>query len=203
MVYETRASLIMNREELLKGKETQGLHERLFELHNTLGEGFTEQFNRSLPFNDELFDRWDRAKKLGFGEGSSIYDSSYVFGKVKVGKNTWIGPFTIIDGSGELEIGNYCTISAAVHIYTHDNISKTLTAGKQPIEHKPVFIGDCTYVGPQSVITKGVTIGKNCIVGAGSFVNTSLPSYSVAYGTPAKVIGTVVLAEDAFYIQYL
>jgi len=193
----------MNREKLLSGEEIRDFHKNLSELHHTLGQGFMEQFNRSLPFNDELFDRWDRAKKLGFGEGSSIYDSSYVFGKVKVGTNTWIGPFTIIDGSGELKIGDHCTISAAVHIYTHDNIGKTLTAGKQPIEHNPVFIGNCTYVGPQTVITKGVTIGDYCIIGAGSFVNTSLASFSVAYGTPAKVIGTVVLVEDAFQIQYL
>lgn len=193
----------MNREELLKGKEIQELHERLSQLHNTLGQGFMEQLNRSLPFNDELFDRWERAKELGFGEGSSIYDSSYVFGKVKVGKNTWIGPYTIIDGSGGLEIGNHCTISAAVHIYSHDNILKTLNGGKQPIDRKPVLIGNCTYIGPQTVITKGVTIGDHCLIGAGSFVNKSLASFSVAYGSPAKVVGTVVLKENTFHIQYL
>jgi acetyltransferase-like isoleucine patch superfamily enzyme len=161
-----------------------------------------EQFTRSLPFADEVFDRWERAKELGFGDGSSIYDSSYVFGKVKVGKNTWIGPFTIIDGSGELAIGDNCTISSSVHIYTHDNIAKTVTGGKQGIQQNPVLIGNCTYIGPQTVITKGVTIGDSCIIGACSLVNKSLPSFSVAYGTPAKIVGTVVLKEDTYQIEY-
>src|SRR5437868_3581131 len=114
----------MDRKKALSDKSSNKIFESLNELHNDLGGAFSEQFNRSLPFNDEIFDRWERAKKLGFGNGSSIYDSSYVFGNVKVGMNTWIGPFTVIDGSGELSIGNHCTISAGVHIYTHDNIAQ-------------------------------------------------------------------------------
>src|SRR4030095_3957719 len=102
----------MDRKKALKNKESNKIFESLNELHRDLSSAFSQQFNRSLPFSEEIFDRWERAKKLGFGEGSSIYDSSYVFGEVKVGKNTWVGPFTIIDGSGKLEIGDHCTISA-------------------------------------------------------------------------------------------
>src|ERR1019366_8652869 len=72
---------------------------------------FLKEINRSLPFADLLFDRWERAKMLGFGEGTSVYDSTHVFGDVQVGKNTWIGPFTILDGSGGLTIGDNCSIS--------------------------------------------------------------------------------------------
>ena len=50
-----------------------------------------KEFNRSLPFADYIVDRWEKAKLLGFGEGSSIYDSSLVLGTVKVGVKTWIG----------------------------------------------------------------------------------------------------------------
>jgi acetyltransferase-like isoleucine patch superfamily enzyme len=192
----------MNRNELLNNKEINNFYKNLYELHNVFGQGLKEQFNRSLPFTDELFDRWERAKNLGFGEGSSIYDSSYVFGNVKVGTNTWIGPFTVIDGSGSLQIGDHCTISAGVHIYTHDNILQTITGGKQPAERQKVSIGNCTYIGPKSIISKGITIGDHCIIGAASFVNKSLPSFSVAHGTPAKVAGTVVLEKDSFHIRY-
>ncbi len=76
-----------------------------------------EKWQRTLPFGDYIVDRWKKAECLGFGEGSTIYDSSLVFGDVKVGKNTWIGPFTILDGSGGLEIGSNCSISAGVQIY--------------------------------------------------------------------------------------
>jgi len=43
-----------------------------------------EQFRRSLPFQDAMFDRWERARLLGFEEGVSIYNSALVFGDVRV-----------------------------------------------------------------------------------------------------------------------
>lgn len=193
----------MDRKKILNGKGSNKTFESLNDLHNDLSKAFSDQFDRSLPFNEEVFDRWERAKQLGFGEGSSIYDSSYVFGKVKVGSNTWIGPFTIIDGSGGLYISNNCTISAGVHIYTHDNIGKTITGGKKEIERQPVSIGECTYIAPNVIVQKGITIGKHCIVGANSFVNKSLPDYSVAVGSPVKIIGKVVIKDENFFIEYL
>ncbi|MBS1920195.1 MAG: acyltransferase [Bacteroidetes bacterium] len=192
----------MDRKKVLANTGAENLFNSLGDLYKELDDAFINQFDRSLPFTDSLLDRWDRAKKLGFGEGSSIYDSSFVFGKVKVGVNTWIGPFTIIDGSGNLSIGNNCTISAGVHIYTHDNVGRTITGGKIPIMHDPVEIGDCTYIAPQVVIQKGVRIGKHCIIGANSFVNSSIPDFSVAVGSPAKITGRVVIENDHFSIEY-
>ena len=58
----------------------------------------TKHDNRVLPIGDYISDRWEKAKYLGFGENSSIYDSSLVLGTVQVGKDCWIGPFTILDG---------------------------------------------------------------------------------------------------------
>mgnify|MGYP003351887026 FL=1 len=87
-------------------------------------------FDRSLPFADAQFDRWERAKLLGFGDKTSIYDSSFIFGDVKVGFETWIGPFTLLDGSGGgLTIGDHCSISAGVHIYTHDTVLWAVSGG--------------------------------------------------------------------------
>ena len=79
----------------LNDKELQELFRLLNKLKNSFDGEFLKQYNRSLPFADMLFDRWERAKLLGFGEGTSIYDSCVVLGNVKVGKNTWIGPNTL------------------------------------------------------------------------------------------------------------
>ena len=147
-----------------------------------------KRFNRVLPSNELFTDRWEKAKYLKFGMGSSIYDSSLVFGDVKVGESTWIGPFTIIDGTAGLEIGSHCAISSGVHIYTHDASKHTVTGGKVPFEYAPVKIGNYCYIGPNTVITKGVEIGSNCIIGANSFVNKSFPDYSKLAGNPAKII---------------
>jgi len=193
----------MDRKEALqKDYNAASLFGELMNMHQKLDNAFLAQFNRSLPLPDEIVDRWDRARKLGFGEGSSIYDSSYVFGNVKVGKQTWIGPFTIIDGSGGLEIGAHCTISAGAHIYTHDNVAQTITGGVSPIERQPVRIGDCSYIGPNAVIRKGVSIGSCCVIGTGSFVTRDIPSNSIVAGVPGKIIGTTKIEEGKLVLEY-
>lgn len=149
-----------------------------------------EKYTRTLPFGDYVVDRWEKAKELGFGEGTSIYDSSLVLGNVKVGTHTWIGPFTILDGSGGgLEIGSHCSISAGVQIYTHDTVERSLSGGVAPITHAPTHIGSNCYLGPNVVIAKGVTIGDKVIIGANSLVLRDIPSGSKAYGTPCRILG--------------
>jgi len=144
------------------------------------------QYNRVLPLGDYCVDRWEKANYLKFGKGSSIYDSSYVFGDVDVGENCWIGPFTILDGSGaKLSIGDNCHISAGSHIYTHDTVDTVIH--NAPISFAPTTIGKNCYIGPNVVISKGVTIGDFVVIGANSFVNTNIPSHVKAFGTPAKV----------------
>jgi acetyltransferase-like isoleucine patch superfamily enzyme len=179
----------MNRlEKLNKDQALQELFKKFNELKNCLDEKFKNDFNRSLPFADAVFDRWDRANFLGFGKGSSIYDSAYVFGDVIVGENTWIGPFTILDGSGGLSIGSYCSISAGVQIYSHDSVNWAISGGDFNYEYSPTTIGNNCYIAPNCIISKGVTIGDKCIIGANSFVNKSFPEGSKLAGNPAKII---------------
>jgi len=164
---------------------------------------FGKKWRRLLPFNEMIVDRWDKAKYLKFGQDASIYDSSLVFGDVKVGKNTWIGPFTILDGTGGLTIGSYCSISTGVQIYTHDSVKWALSAGKIDYEYSPVSIGDNCYIGPNVVIAKGVSIGNRCVIGANSLVNKSLPSHSIAFGISAKVVGKVTVKGKKIELKYL
>lgn len=150
-----------------------------------------DRFNRTLPFGDYVVDRWEKAKLLGFGEGTSIYDNSLVLGNVKVGENTWIGPNTVLDGSGDLVIGSNCSISTGVQIYTHDTIKWAISGGVEPKEQKKVAIGNNCYIGPNTIITKGVKIGNGCIIGANSLVMQDIPDNTKAFGTPCKIIGPV------------
>lgn len=148
-----------------------------------------ERHARVLPLADYLVDRWDKARLLGFGEGSSVYDASLVIGDVKMGRNCWVGPFTVLDGSGGLEIGDDCTISAGAHVYTHDSVRTTLDGA--PIQREPVKIGNRVYVGPNAVITRGVTIGDRVVVGANSLVREDVPSGKKVAGNPARIVGDV------------
>lgn len=146
------------------------------------------KWNRSLPFGDYVSDRWEKANSLGFGEGSSIYDSSLIIGDVKVGCHVWIGPFTVLDGSGGLEIGDFCSISAGVQIYTHDSVDWALSGGELPYSLAPTKIGNRCFIGPNVIIAKGVSIGDECIIGANSFVNKCIPSQCKAFGNPCVVV---------------
>lgn len=175
---------------------------KLNELNILLESQFLETYNRSLPLPDHINDRWERAERLGFGKGTNIYDSSYVIGDVSVGENCWIGMFTVLDGSGGLNIGNNCTISAGVHIYSHDNLKATLSNNTIPIERKPVSIGNNCYVAPHSIISKGVVLGNSVVVAAHSFVNKSFPDNAIVAGTPAKQIGKVIYKNSDITFEY-
>lgn len=170
-----------------KGK----IKKEVLEIFKDLREARMRQWNRVLPVGDEISDRWEKAKYLGFGEGTSIYDSSLVIGDVKVGKHTWIGPFTILDGSGRLEIGDYCSIATGVQIYSHESIFWALSGGRMEYTQAKTLIGNCCYIGPNTVVNKGVKIGNHCLVGAHSLVNINLKAYSIAAGSPCKIIGRV------------
>ncbi|PKP61474.1 acetyltransferase [Candidatus Atribacteria bacterium HGW-Atribacteria-1] len=159
-------------------------------------------YKRVLPFNEEFTDRWEKAKYLNFGKGASIYDSSIVLGDVAVGKNTWIGPFTVLDGSGKLKIGSNCSVSAGVQIYTHDSVKWAISGGKEDYERSPVKIGARCYIGPNVIISRGVTIGRCSVIGANSFVNKSVPAYSVAYGSPCELKGKVFIVKGKIRIRY-
>jgi acetyltransferase-like isoleucine patch superfamily enzyme len=176
--------------------DAAALHAQLRALHAGLAQDLRDQRQRDNPFNELVVDRFERARGLGFGEGTAIYDSTFVAFDVTVGADTWIGPFCVLDGSGGLRIGDHCAISSGVHITTHDAVKRTLSGNTLPLDVAPVEIGDCCYVGSQSMVVKGVRMGHHSVLGAYSLLTRDLPPYSVAYGVPARVRGRVEIGED-------
>ena len=163
------------------------LYQLIKRLLEALRQGKFDSFKRMLPFGEMFVDRWEKARFYGFGEGTSIYDSSVVLGNVCVGEKCWIGPNTILDGSGGLEIGDFCDISAGTHIYTHDTVDRVIFGSD--ITRASVKIGSHCYIAPHVIITMGVTIGDYVVIGANSLVNSDIPSYSKGWGTPFRIKG--------------
>lgn len=155
------------------------------------------KYNRVVSLGDLFIDRAEKARYLGFGEGTTIYDSSVVIGDVKVGRNTWIGPFTILDGSGGLEIGNNCNIASGAQIYSHETIFWVLSGGAKGYTRAKTIIGNCCYIGPNTVVSMGVKIGNHCLIGANSLVNEDLEDHSIAAGSPCKIVGKVKIDEKS------
>jgi len=90
--------------------------------------------------------------------------SAVILGDPEIGEGTWIGYYTVIDGSGGLKIGENCSIASGVHIYTHSSHRKTTGSG--PFLKASVEIGDNVAVGANSVIMMGCKILSNTVVPA-------------------------------------
>ena len=90
--------------------------------------------------------------------------SAIILGDPEVGEGTWIGHFTVLDGSNGLKIGKNCSIASGVHIYTHST-HKAVTE-KGPYLEAPVTIGDRVAIGANAVIMYGCIIGDNVCIPA-------------------------------------
>ena len=91
-----------------------------------------------------------------------------------------------------IKIGCYCKITSGVTILAHDYsrsvFRRSTPEGIYMGGRSPVNIGDNVFIGINSIILMGTTIGDNCIIGAGAVVKGNFPSNSVIAGNPAKVI---------------
>lgn len=113
------------------------------------------------------------AKKIGVSIGENCRISSYQWGSE---------PYLI-------SIGNHVHITSNVQFITHDG---GVWVFREEIPNFDVFgkiyINDNTYIGNNCLILPGVTIGKNCVVGANSVITKSIKDNSVVAGVPAKYI---------------
>ncbi len=119
---------------------------------------------------------------------------AWVIGDPQIGEGTWIGAFTVLDGSGGLSIGKGCDISSGVQIYTHSSARRCVSGRAHPtVERAPVTIGDHVFLGAGAVVNMGVTIGDSAVVGAGAVVTRDVPPRTVVTGVPARPVADVVL----------
>lgn len=90
-----------------------------------------------------------------------------------------------IDCNFYITIGNNVAIAPRVIIRDSDNKSRD---PRKEVLHCPISIGSNVWIGMNSIILKGVTIGDGAIVAAGSVVNRDVPAGAMVAGVPAKVI---------------
>lgn len=175
---------------------------RVFKEFKELRDIKKKEYRRILPLNELFTDRWEKARYANAGDGTSIYDSSLIYGNVNLGKNVFVGPYTDLEGTEGIEIGDYCSISFGVQIYTHDSVEWCLTGGKAKFKKGKVMIGERTYLGPLAIVMAGVKIGKECIIGAHSLVNNDIPDNSIAFGIPAQVVGKTIVEGEKVILKY-
>lgn len=111
----------------------------------------------------------------------------YVPGKLTVGDGTYINPGSMIFARTNVSIGRGCAISWNCELIDDDMHSLLAGDSKLP-PSKPIVVGDHVWIGANSKILKGVTIGNGAIIAAGSVVTKDVPACSLVGGVPAKVI---------------
>ena len=100
----------------------------------------------------------------------------------------------ILDGA-KVTIGKQVFIGPNVAIYTaeHPLDSETRVQGLEYAH--PITIGDRVWIGGNVVILPGVTIGNDCVIGAGSIVTKNIPPYTLAVGNPCRVVRNLTPQE--------
>jgi len=108
-----------------------------------------------------------------------------------IGQGTEIGDRTIINVSQRIEIGARCSISWDCDIGDSDFHQVIMADGQRPPVTAPVVIEDDVWIGSHCLIFKGVTIGHDSVVAAGSVVRRDVPPHSLVVGNPARRIGQI------------
>lgn len=111
-------------------------------------------------------------------------------GELKIGENTGLSGATVY-AKESIEIGRDCLIGANAKIFDtdfHPADPEERLANPNAGKRAPVRIGDNVFIGANSIVLKGVSIGSGSVIAAGSVVVKDIPSGVLAGGNPAKVI---------------
>lgn len=139
-----------------------------------------------------------------------MFQARYNNSVISIGNDTIFSNDVTIVAVDNISIGEDCLIGDRVSIYDCDfHEINPLYRKRSKGNSKPVSIGDRVWIGSQVMILKGVTIGDNSIIGAGSVVTKDIPPNCIAAGNPAKVIvnniwdyyGEVELKEYTLFIK--
>ena len=135
-----------------------------------------KQLLRETPYQEVRREIW---KQLGNLQGEGAYINRLV---------------TLVD-SPKLEhnviLGARATFSPNVTFITsagpNNSLLKDMDCCQRFIKQGTIYVGDDTWIGAGVIILPGISIGKRCVIGAGSVVTHDIPDDSLAYGVPCRV----------------
>lgn len=119
--------------------------------------------------------------------------------EIRIGAHSGLSGVTIMCAK-RVEIGEYVGIGANVMIYDNDmhavNPYLRMNDNDRNTKAKEIVIGDYAWVGANSIILKGVHIGRGAVIGAGSVVTSDVPELTIYAGNPAKYIKDVEITDE-------
>lgn len=130
-------------------------------------------------------------RSIQIGPGCSIAADVFVHGPVMLGKGVSLNARVNIDGgSGGVFIGEGTRIASGAAIYAFDHgIAPDRPIRAQPVRSRGIRIGADVWIGANTGITDGVTIGDHAVVAMGAVVTHDVPDWAIVAGVPARPIG--------------
>ena len=108
-------------------------------------------------------------------------------GHITLGDNVLVCPGVRFDSATDISIADNCMFAAGAYITDadwHDVYDRTRSIGAT----RPVVLHNNVWIGDGAIVCKGVSIGENTVIGAGSVVTSDIPADVIAAGNPARVI---------------
>lgn len=148
----------------------------------------TFELNNTYHTPEEVRNLLSRLFGKTVDESFRVFPPFYTdFGKnITVGKNVFINACCHFQDHGGVSLGDGCQIG-------HNVVFATLNHGLAPEDRQttypaPITLGKNVWVGSNSTILQGVTIGDNAVVAAGAVVTKDVPENTIVGGVPARII---------------
>ena len=152
-----------------------------------------------IPYYRKRFGKCGKHVHFSPWDSNLWYENLYIGNYVDLGYNAYL-----VASKSKIIIGDHVIFGPNVSIRGGDHridivgkfIDEVTDEMKDPDNDQDVIIEGDNWIGMNTTILKGVTIGRGCIVAAGAIVTKSTPPYSIVAGVPAKVIKMRFSEED-------
>ncbi|MEO6189722.1 MAG: acyltransferase [Saprospiraceae bacterium] len=144
-------------------------------------------------FGATIGDKINFKGRYSFDNVFGDQDSKNDFSNLSIGNRCVIGKGVFFDLTNKIILENEVGIGANSMLMTHIDLSEMPMSKLYPRKSEPIRIGEGTFLGAHVVVIHGVTLGKCCVVAAGSVITQSFPEYSLIAGVPARLVRKIEL----------